>query len=285
MRLRSRSARTFVGTLAALGLTALAVVGFTGTAGATGAPAAVTCANVKGPAVHTVDSSIVNRPDSGKVGNWALDKFKRHADIYVLPDAPTAAKVEVSSHTYLVCGVDSGTFVTMNGKSPGHALPMINGMKGSFSGAWSAKVKAPAEGFFVGGSDANTLSTSQWIDHLWSEGDSLAAPFTDWRWTYALCEVDKRHLGDVKWINANGGNFGDIRTDKWCAKPSPSPSASPSGSVKPTTPVAVTPTSGAPSLPVTGPNAVIYGGGAAALLALGVTLFVVARRRRVRFEA
>lgn len=60
---------------------------------------------------------------------------------------------------------------------------------------------------------------------------------------------------------------------------------SPSGPGGSTSPAAPGNTGGTPSLPVTGPNAVIYGGGAAALLAVGTVLFVVARRRRVRFEA
>jgi LPXTG-motif cell wall-anchored protein len=56
------------------------------------------------------------------------------------------------------------------------------------------------------------------------------------------------------------------------------------GTPAPTTPGAPTPTSVA-RLPVTGPNATIYGGAAAALLLAGGALFLVARRRRIRFEA
>jgi LPXTG cell wall anchor motif len=78
---------------------------------------------------------------------------------------------------------------------------------------------------------------------------------------------------------------------KTCEQPSPSPSASPS--VSPSTggggggEGTPTPSStpAPPSLPVTGPNAAIYGGGAAALMVAGGTLFLVARRRRIRFEA
>jgi hypothetical protein len=72
-----------------------------------------------------------------------------------------------------------------------------------------------------------------------------------------------------------------------CVKPSPSesPSASPSGGGGGGEGTPTPSTSTAPSLPVTGPNAAIYGGGAAGLLAIGATLFVVARRRRIRFEA
>lgn len=76
---------------------------------------------------------------------------------------------------------------------------------------------------------------------------------------------------------------------KKCEKPSPSPSPSPSkstgggGGGEGTPTPSTTPST--PTLPVTGPNTAIYGGGAAALLVAGATLFLVARRRRIRFEA
>ena len=43
--------------------------------------------------------------------------------------------------------------------------------------------------------------------------------------------------------------------------------------------------SASPSLPVTGSNNVTYGAVAVALIAIGGVLFVMARRRRIRFEA
>jgi hypothetical protein len=79
---------------------------------------------------------------------------------------------------------------------------------------------------------------------------------------------------------------GDVEGTK-CEKPSPSPSVSPTtgggggGEGTPTPSTTAVP----PTLPVTGPNAAIYGGGAMALLVAGGTLFIVARRRRIRFEA
>jgi LPXTG-motif cell wall-anchored protein len=47
----------------------------------------------------------------------------------------------------------------------------------------------------------------------------------------------------------------------------------------------VPPTPSKPTLPVTGSQTAIYGGGAAVLLGAGAGLFFVARRRRIRFEA
>lgn len=61
-----------------------------------------------------------------------------------------------------------------------------------------------------------------------------------------------------------------------CSTPSPS-APGPTGA--PTTPAA------GGSLPVTGPDAAIYGGGAAALLVAGGVLLLAARRRRIHFEA
>jgi hypothetical protein len=82
---------------------------------------------------------------------------------------------------------------------------------------------------------------------------------------------------DEQWLK---GKF----EGKKCEQPSPSPSPSETSPTGEGTPSPST-TAGTPTLPVTGPNAAIYGGGAAALLVAGGTLFVVARRRRIRFEA
>jgi len=67
------------------------------------------------------------------------------------------------------------------------------------------------------------------------------------------------------------------------ASPSPSASSGGGGGGGETTP---TPSRSAqPSLPVTGSQAAIYGGGAAVLLGAGAGLFFLARRRRISFEA
>ena len=68
------------------------------------------------------------------------------------------------------------------------------------------------------------------------------------------------------------------------ASPSPSPSASRSGGGGGGG-GAASPSPSVPSLPVTGSNVPIYAGSAAGLVGVGSVLFVVARRRRIRFEA
>lgn len=87
---------------------------------------------------------------------------------------------------------------------------------------------------------------------------------------------------DAKGVVTVTYGLGDKKTTKTYvyAKPkdctSPTPSASGTATASPSAPA---------GLPVTGPNAAVYGGGAAALLITGGVLFLVARRRRVRFEA
>lgn len=284
--------KTLIRVIAALALGGGSAIAGAGAASATETPVtvAITCENVKGTPIHSVNSDIVNRVDTGVGGHhWALDTFKRHADVYVIDkhDAPVLAKVEVTSYTYLVCGVDTGSFVTQGSKSPQKSLPMVNAMKGSFSGKWSLKVEAPSEGYFVAPTNTNTLSTSEWIDKLWSQGDKPEA-FTDWSWTYSLCEVNKRFFNDVKWINKNSGNLGDIRTNKWCPKPSPSTPTStvtPTGSNTQPAGGAQTPDSGTPSLPVTGSKTIVVAVVGVLALLTGVVILFAARRRRVRFEA
>lgn len=312
----------------------------------------------------SVSSDITNRVDSGKDGNWALDNFHRDATVCVIDKHDTLkSAVQVKSWTYLIKGHDKGTFVTQNSKSPQNAAPMLNGMKGTFSGYWSWKFEAPANWLgFTNPTNTNTLSTSEWIAKLWQDGFTKICDFTDWLWKYELCNGEY-------WINADkskGGNKGDITgmlksreghylmgcTDKPTFKDKcdesteitlvntgPNPESivlyivndlpnthvivkakdSPKVvTVKPeshvtevsyqnggkkvtvdhtwtkpaectvgTTPTPTVPTTApsTPSLPVTGPNAAIYGGAAAGLLAVGAALFFVARRRRVKFEA
>ena len=108
-----------------------------------------------------------------------------------------------------------------------------------------------------------------------SEGKKEASLTVTYKW-----QGSRETHSDTAWVK-------HIKCEKPEGSPSPSAPASPSPS--PSTGGAGggagTPTVPAPGLPVTGPNASVYGGIAGGLLAVGVVLFVVARRRRVRFEA
>jgi LPXTG-motif cell wall-anchored protein len=72
-------------------------------------------------------------------------------------------------------------------------------------------------------------------------------------------------------------------------KPTPTntkPGGNGGGAPAPTPSVSTTTAApGGPSLPLTGPNAMIYGGTAVGLVGAGTGLFFMARRRRIKFEA
>lgn len=224
----------------------------------------------------TVTANLV-RPDSGTVGNWATDTF--HRVVKVCHAVETAKAVEVQSWTYTAVGTDDGTFKT-TGTTSFTGAAMKDGVTGKFSGHFSMTFEAPKDwGLYAGTpADGSKYSTSDWLAHMWTDGFK-PGKFV-WGWLYATC--GGRKPGETL-INASTGNKGNITGKHPCASPSTSVSASRSTGPA-ATPTAL-PSSGAPSLPVTGPNATIYGLGAAGLLASGVVLFVVARRRRVRFEA
>lgn len=170
-------------------------------------------------------ATIVDRPDSGLDGNWALDTFKRTYKVCRVEEAPITAKtVEVTSWTYKVEGSDEGTFKTQGSKTP-KGLPAnpatFPGRVGEFVGEWSLKMKAPSEWqYWAGGKDTNTLATGDWIKALWSQGATPVEEFTDWSWTYTLCGKAKGPTPPgTRWVNANGNNSGDITGKYECAKP------------------------------------------------------------------
>jgi len=70
-----------------------------------------------------------------------------------------------------------------------------------------------------------------------------------------------------------------------CVKESPSPSPSASRSGGGGGGGAASPSPSVPGLPVTGSNVPVYAGSAVGLVGVGTVLYVVARRRRIRFEA
>jgi LPXTG-motif cell wall-anchored protein len=75
---------------------------------------------------------------------------------------------------------------------------------------------------------------------------------------------------------------GDCKPTESTPSPKPTPTGGTGGGVGTPTP---SKTSAAPTLPVTGAQTGILTGGAVALLGAGAGLFVMARRRRIKFEA
>ena len=104
----------------------------------------------------------------------------------------------------------------------------------------------------------------------------------------------------VEWDRGRGQHDKDEKTftfkGQTCNKDKPKPptaTATPTkpggnggGAGNPTPSLSTTSAApGGPGLPVTGPNAMIYGGTAVGLLGAGTGLFFLARRRRIKFEA
>nr|MBP6946272.1 hypothetical protein [Candidatus Paceibacterota bacterium] len=171
------------------------------------AHAATSCTSGVGASLLVdVTQQIANDPDSGFFGDWALDNFTRHIQIWE------------ESGIYCAQADDVGTFTTFggaNGKSPqsGIALPeivtgtMTGGTRGVLTGTfgdagvWGTTGTAPAQ-------DCNSIScsmTSLWVQNYFPGGsyDYSTAPEGDWSWTY-----DGGANGT--WVNAASGSTGDI---------------------------------------------------------------------------
>lgn len=222
------------------------------------------------PECSTVEASIIDRPDSGQNGDWALDTFTRVAEV-----------CDDGNGTFTVTGVDSGTFVTTGPTSPGTppGVPLAAGIEGTIAGEWSAVV------VYSDGIDesfdpnTNVYSTGAWIAKLMGVPDEKVT-LSEWRWVYQTwCGEDD---GQEAWVNSIDGNEGDITEAPECPEPTPSPSAPPTESASP----APSEAAAAPELPVTGSSLPMVLGGAAILLGLsGAALMVLGRKRRTKFTA
>lgn len=192
--------------LSAAVLGTISAVALVGTAHAEDLP------DCKTGTVHT----ITNRVDSAAAGdyNWALDTFDRKFKVCHVVET-LKKDVIVPGWTYSVELWDAGTFVTTGTKSPQHAATMLEGIKGDFGGA-IGKDNQSVSGFFAAPANwqgwtapttTNKLSTSEWIQALFLNGDTSTVSglkFT-WAWLYKLC--------NEAWLNADeqhGGNKGDI---------------------------------------------------------------------------
>lgn len=277
--------RKVVGVFAALALTALGLLGFSGTASADFSyrQVAEDC--------KTVVSTLTDRPDSGNHGTWALDSVTRTVTVCHVAEVLEKSAVVIETWKYHAKVEDEGTFVTVAGSSPNKGHPVKGGVKGYLTGSFTADFTAPHD--WIGWDDSKlagkTLTgvanptTSLWVKALWKDGFAGSSINDDWTWSYWTCNATRARCTE-KWLdnaktNGGGPHDGDI-----VGKPCPSPSASPtpegSGSS------AVIPVdNGQPSLPVTGPAVpgVVVGG--LALLTLGGIGVWFARKRRVRFTA
>lgn len=200
-----------------------------GTLGTMGALALVSTASAAPADTKNVSVNILNRPDSATDNSvWAHDTFKR--DIVIEGYEPQAVtKTEATptpqpvtecdtiiknniNWTYKVSGKDKGKFETTNTtKSPRTQAAMKPGLVGDFNGDWKFEVTAPANFCTLKKFDNTPLvgkdipSTSGWVKFLFGDKAELKGTFTQWKWTYTLC--------NETYVNADktrGGNKGDI---------------------------------------------------------------------------
>ncbi|HVT75089.1 MAG TPA: peptidoglycan-binding protein [Candidatus Paceibacterota bacterium] len=178
--------------ISALLFTAAAFLGLFSVAHAD-VPASNECASV-GPTVVDVVYHIANDPDSGLAGNWALDTFDRHIQIW--PE----------STYYCAQATDSGTFVT-TGISPTGA-PLSQPITGTMAGTVVVKTAtAPTTtADLIPNPDCSIMGecdglTGKWMTYYF-DGSVPASDYA-WGWTYTA------PTGEA-WVNSASGNTGDI---------------------------------------------------------------------------
>lgn len=221
--------------------------------------------NANAAACNTVSTHLVNRPDSGNHGDWAIDSITRKV---VICEGSTAG--EGASH-YHATVTDSGTFVTIAGHSPQAGAAIAAGTHGTISGGFTADFTA-ASGFknYQGNLNGITytgsapVSTSVWVQKVWGGEDAKGSFINDdWSWKYTTCSET--------WTDAANNQDGSLAADgditgkkcpsqsptpspvKSSASPSPSASTSASASTSPTpVPTASAPNPVTVTLPVTG---------------------------------
>lgn len=236
----------------------------------------------------TVTTKLVDRPDGGNNGNWALDTVTRVVTICETTTSPLSVDSKsIADSKYHAKVHDSGTFTTIQSKSPQAGVKLLAGTKGVMYGDYTADFTAEA-GFInfqgkwnnwtIVGDATQSASTSDWVKAVWGGKDFNGSSINnDWSWTYKTCSEQW-----VDWFKTSGSkpSDGDI-TGKPCS------SVSPSASVKPPIPNSPSPTSSAVggSLPTTGAPTMLIGAVGAGVLLGGAGLWYAARRRRVQFKA
>lgn len=142
-------------------------------------------------------TQVTGRPDSGVGGGtWAHDTFKR-----------TTKVTDNCDGTFTLMLTDAGHFLTVAGVSPQAGVPLSGGVSGTFSGGATMVVTSSTPPGAPPAASAGNTSSSEWAGLMFGEYSSVMG---NWGWTYKrLCE---------KWVNAAGGNSGDI-TGKSCHKP------------------------------------------------------------------
>jgi hypothetical protein len=162
------------------------------------------------PSTYSVDvtQQITNDPDSGFFGNWALDTFTRHIQIWQNTDDISGGV------TYCAKATDSGSFITTGPKSPNSDVALTSGILGTMTGgsgivtvvsgtlgdtgSWGTSGTIASPDCSVSG-ECDGL-TGKWMANYFPTG---TITYPDWSWTYNAC-------GHGTWVNAGTGSTGDI---------------------------------------------------------------------------
>lgn len=154
------------------------------------------------PVINVVEF-VRNDIDSGFNGNWAMDNYTRHIQVYANGDGTFCASVNYQ-----------GTFTTIEGLSPGAGLPLQSGITGRMQGGYVGIVTGtlrnepawPTQGV-VGSFDYGcnaSGSTCQYVSWISQYFDGASFNYIVWEWIY-------RGGKNGTWINADSGSPGDIR--------------------------------------------------------------------------
>ena len=191
-----------------LSLSVLAVI-----LGLAAAPALASSHHRKAKLVLNVTAKVKNDEDSGMLGFWALDSYKKHVQVWKQSDGTYRALVRYAGKWQ--------TFATA--LSPGAGVAQGADAQGTFHGRYRATFTADGlvaglrtRGFVgtkdLGGTKEDILlgtygngqigTTVQW-DWLATYFQNGAGFVQDpWRWTY--------HYEDQTWVNSSTGSSGDI---------------------------------------------------------------------------
>ena len=177
----------------------------------------VTCSNEVGPQVliDTVQN-ITNDVDSGNHGNWALDAYTRHLQVWQIGESTYCAKASYDGTFHAPAGVLSPqNGITLTTSVDG---TMIGGYTKTVTGTIKASSSIPTA-LDYGGTLANISTWTQnslpasynggtsqnWLDEIFETG--YKGEFIDggngWSWTYTTSN-------NGVWVNAGTGSTGDI---------------------------------------------------------------------------
>lgn len=157
-------------------------------------------------------SSLVDRPDSGLHGTWALDNLTRTVSITRQKAAKASNCGSGATKCWFYTGsiADNGSFATVAaGKSPQAGADIAGTVNGTVAGASQIEFYASSDAPNPALVDATVTGaahpTGEWVKMFFAPGTVVTdTDLLDWSWTYnapGTCE---------KWVNAKAGNTGDI---------------------------------------------------------------------------